>query len=970
MEYLMLGLFALATPALTVVFYFVDHKLHFLKVKWWIRQIVYGIAFGIIAILCTEFGVKDNGAVMNVRDSAPIAAGLIFGWPAGLISGFIGGVERFISAYWHGTYYTQWACSISTFISGAVAAFCSRIIFRKGKINAFQGLFIGLVLETSHILMIFITNMDDTINAYRYVDRIGNTMIGFVALSVGISVALIQLLHIKDRKINTTIQKKWKLSTILHISLFLTMALAYINVALYTRNIQTRIAEDNAKGLLINNVDDTVSEIKDTTDNDLLSLASEVTTMIESRDKSGATVDNDFLRKVINGTEESGIHYPVSEINIIDKDGFIVISSEDEWTNPPFDMRQGTQAKEFYDHIIVNHENQFVQEFGPTTGGKHNNMKYAAHALEKGGFVQVGYADGLFYSALDDIISQVAKNRRVGNEGFVIITDNSYNIRGESSTVTGISSLAEMGFDTTNFSTTHQAEVMYGCSLKHNIVSGTYRFSYGYEEGYFVIGFISDNEINLNRDLSTYVYTYLELIIFALIFLVIYFLVDRIILDDIDNVNDALKKIANGDLDVKIDAHHSKEFVTVSNSINATVATLKDYIAKESERIDQELALAKDIQLSSLPSNNSFLTYLEFSIYAKMKTAKEVGGDFYDYFPLDNNRFAILIADVSGKGIPAAMFMMRTKSLIKSLLETGLAIEEAITRANKQLCDNNDSKMFVTCWCGVIERDTGNVQYVNAGHNPPVIRSNGIYSYLKGKANFVLGGLKIAKYDKQTLKLEPGDIIFLYTDGITEAKIDKGVFYGEQRLLNTLNNINSINPRLVTEGVMKDTLEFTGEHEQFDDMTLLTFAYYGKVKDYTFIYEPNKEDYTKATEEFNDVLKENHVNKEIKDKVNICFEEILTNIIKYSYKDSTGHIGIRYYLTSERLTVVFLDSGEKFNPLEKEDPDVSLKAVDRPIGGLGIYMVKNMVDNIYYTYQENHNILIFDILLKEQGEKK
>ena len=969
MAYLMLGLFGLAAPALTVVFYFVDHKLHFIKVNWWIRQVVYGIFFGIVAVLCTEFGVKDNGAVMNVRDSAPIAAGLIFGWPAGLISGAIGGVERFISAYWHGTYYTQWACSISTFVSGAVAAFCSRIVFRKGKINAFQGLFIGMVLETSHILMIFVTNMNDTITAYKYVERIGNTMILFVALSVGLSVALIQLLHI-DKKTSFKIKKKWRLSTIMHISLFLTMAAAYVNVAFYTRNIQTRIAEDNAKGLLNNTVDDTVSDIKDTADTNLLSIAREMAITVENRKRSGAVVDNDFLRRVIDGTDESGIHYPVSEINLINSQGFIYCSSEDEWTNPPFDMQQGEQSKEFYDHMIINQDIEFVQAFGPTTGGKHNNMKYAAHVLEHGGFVQVGYADDMFYSSLDSIITQVAKNRRVGTEGFVIITDTDYNIRGESESIASVASLAEIGFDTTNFANTHQINTMYGCSLKYNNATTSYRYSYDYEEGYYVLGFITDNEINLSRNTSTYVYTYLELIVFALIFLVIYFLVDRILLDDIDNVNEGLAKIANGDLEVKVDAHHSEEFVTVSNSINTTVDTLKDFIAKEQQRIDQELALAKAIQLSSLPTEVGYLNYHEFGVFANMQTAKQVGGDFYDYFPLDNNRFAILIADVSGKGIPAALFMMRTKSLIKSLLETGLSVEEAIQRANRQLCDNNDAKMFVTCWCAVIHKLDGLVEYVNAGHNPPLLRHNGVYSYLKGKANFVLGGLKEAKYDKQELTIEHGDVLFLYTDGITEATMGNNIFYGEERLLNYLNSLTSINPRVVTNGVIEDTLKFVGEHEQSDDMTLLTFTYYGNVKSYRYKYSANKDEYIKAFKDLNAVIEENQINKAIKEKADICFEEIMTNIIKYSYQEDIGDVIVHYHVSPEQLTIVFFDKGTKFDPLKSVDPDITAKAEDRKIGGLGIFMVKNMVDNIYYSYQEKHNILMINLLFNNQGVKR
>lgn len=965
MAYLLLGLFALMAPALTVIFYLLDHKTGFGKLNYWIRQVIYGLAFGGIAILCTEFGVQDNGAVMNVRDSAPIAAGLIFGWPAGVISGFIGGLERFLSAYWRGTFYTQWACSISTFISGLVAAICYAIIYRKNKVNWFQAFFIGLALETSHILMIFITNMDDTITAYKYVSRIGNTMILFVAASAFLSVLLIQLLHLDVKKKQERKTKKWKLANIMHASLFITIAFAYINVALFTRNIQTRISEDNAKHLLNNTVNDTVSDVRDISDSNLLTVANEIAMMIESRQRSGHEVTDDFLKRVINNEDESGIYFAVSEINVVNVDGFISISSS-HWAKDHYDMRSGEQSKEFADHILDNHETYYIQPYGPISGDESVYMKYGAYVLEHGGFVQVGYNKDTYYTSLEHIVSQVARNRRVGSNGYVVITNHDYKIYGTSSTLGEVASFADIGFDTASVDIDSISD-MVGCSLTINNKKAAYRYNIEQTEGYYVFGFISEEEISLNKDISTYVYTYLEFIIFALVFLVVYVLFDRIILDDINKANKGLEKITAGDLSVKIDAKRSEEFIRLSDSINATVDTLKDFIEKEKERINSELALAKAIQFSSLPSKQGYLNYHEFSIYATMQTAKQVGGDFYDYFPLDNDRFAILIADVSGKGIPAALFMMRTKSLIKSLLETGISVDGAIQRAHVQLCDNNDASMFVTCWCGVINRKTGVVEYVNAGHNPPVIRSHGVYHYLKGKANLVMGGYKNANYDRQTFKLEPGDVIFLYTDGITEATKGNNIFYGEDRLLDYLNSTTTINARSITEGVLKDTLDFVGEHEQSDDMTLLTFTYFGEVEYSRYEYGCEPSDYDQAHKDLNAYINSHHIAHDKKETIVICFEEILTNIIKYSYQENKGKIIILYYISKEQLSIVFIDSGKKFNPLKKEDPDVTLQAKERKIGGLGIYMVKNMVDDIYYSYQEKHNILMINILLNKKG---
>lgn len=964
MAYLYLGLFALISPAATAIFYYL-HKSKFGKLNYWIRQLIIGLVFGGIAILCTEFGVKNEEAVLNVRDSAPIAAGLIFGWPAGVISGFIGGIERFVSAYWRGTYYTQIACSISTIISGVVASLLNRFVYRKTKPTWYQALLIGLVLETSHILMIFVTNMGDTLTAYDYVSKIGNVMIAFVGASVALSVGLVENFNYRRKERSKV--KKLRLSTIMHISLFSVTAFAYVNVALYTRNIQTRIGEDSYQRTLSNAISDVIDDVKDNSDDNLLNLSISIADTLDNRYKKSLSIDDEYLKNLLPGGSSS-VTYNVSEINIVNSEG-IVIYSSGIWAEEAFDMKSGEQSKEFYDHILVNHEYSYVQELRSIAADEQTQMKYAGVKLEMGGFVQVGYDLETFYSDLHGVISKVVKNRRIGTSGFFIITDVEYNIIGRSSSVSDkFLKLSDLLF-TDDLSVDHIPNTMYSCKLKLADDLINYKYSYQYTEGYYILGFAPSSEINLTRDVSTYVYTYLVFITFSLVFLIIYIIVDRFVLDDVEDANEGLARITDGDLNTRIFANHSKEFIELSTSINKTVETMKEFIAKEADRLDKELALAKAIQLSTLPNKTGFLNFYEFGIYAEMQTAKEVGGDFYDYFPLDHDRFAILIADVSGKGIPAALFMMRTKSLIKSLLETGISVNEAIKRANKQLCEGNDAKMFVTCWCGVVSYKTGLVEYVNAGHNPPLLRQNGKYNYIPGKANFVLGGLEKAKYDKYELQLSPGDVIFLYTDGITEATIGNNIFYGEDRLLEYINSLGTINPKAVTEGVLNNTREFVGGHEQSDDMTLLTFSYYGSYKHYENRYVTDDNSFARAKEDLLKILEENNISPKISMKVEICFEEIYTNIIKYAYGDNVGDAIVHVDISKEQLSITFGDNGVKFNPLAKEDPDVTLSAKDRRIGGLGIFMVKNMVDSIYYIYLEKHNILMINILLHNKEEK-
>ena len=238
-----------------------------------------------------------------------------------------------------------------------------------------------------------------------------------------------------------------------------------------------------------------------------------------------------------------------------------------------------------------------------------------------------------------------------------------------------------------------------------------------------------------------------------------------------------------------MDVRSHVEFEDLSDDINFTVDTLKRYIADAAARIDAELAFAKAIQHSALPS--VFPPYpnrKEFDIWATMHTAKEVGGDFYDFYFVDDDTLAFLVADVSGKGIPAAMFMMQSKTLLKSCAESGMSVEEVFTNANAKLCEGNEADMFVTAWMGYLNLKTGLLTFANAGHNPPLVKhADGSFSYLKSRAGFVLAGMDSVRYRKNELQLEPGDVLYLYTDGVTEANNSGNELYSEERLLSLLN---------------------------------------------------------------------------------------------------------------------------------------------------------------------------------------
>lgn len=275
----------------------------------------------------------------------------------------------------------------------------------------------------------------------------------------------------------------------------------------------------------------------------------------------------------------------------------------------------------------------------------------------------------------------------------------------------------------------------------------------------------------------------------------------------------------------------SDSFSRMMEDINNYVVNLASMTA-EKERIGAELNVATQIQADMLPRIfPAFPERTEFDIFASMNPAKEVGGDFYDFFLVDDNHLAIVIADVSGKGVPAALFMVIAKTLIKNHAQLGECPADVFTNVNEQLCEGNEAGLFVTGWMGILDLTTGGFVYVNAGHNPPLLMRYGEdFQYLKSRAGFVLAGMEGIRYRQTELTLQPGDRIYLYTDGVTEATDIHNELYGEERLLTALNQLKSLPIQDMCSGVKNSVYEFFGEADQFDDITMLAMEFKGKEK--------------------------------------------------------------------------------------------------------------------------------------------
>lgn len=296
-------------------------------------------------------------------------------------------------------------------------------------------------------------------------------------------------------------------------------------------------------------------------------------------------------------------------------------------------------------------------------------------------------------------------------------------------------------------------------------------------------------------------------------------------------VNESLKKIRAGDLDEKVQVSGNVEFEELSDGINVTVDALKEHIAREAARIDQELSYARQIQASVLPAlTGPVAEDPAFRIYACMDTAKEVGGDFYDFYFTASHKLAFLIADVSGKGIPAALFMMRGKAILRDCMLNSENTGTALSDANRRLYEGNETGTFITAWMGLLNPDSGELTFSNAGHNPPVLIRNGRACFLPLNQNLILGAVGDSEYVSRPMKLKKGDVLFLYTDGVTEALNRAGELFGESRLLRLLSE-----PLPEEEDVCKKTCRrvceavdaFAEGTPQADDITMLCLQYPG-----------------------------------------------------------------------------------------------------------------------------------------------
>ena len=792
---------AAALPVLlSVLFTYLEKKQKWQEKSYVQKQMLIGLCFGVLAVLSTEFGIPVDGAVLNVRSAAPVTAGLLFGWPAGLIAGLIGGAERWFSTLWGVGEFTRLACTLGTILAGIVGAASRVWLLDDRKPGWFHGLAVGVTAEVLHMLMVFITNTDDIQRAFLIVQQCAIPMIAANGLSVMVSVWMAGRMNGKKPAIKG---KNEKIAQTFQRWLLICVAAAFAVTMIFTGRFQTQLSNAAADELLRESIADVERSIQEASDAALLRLTRQIERDLPSE------LNNDNLKKLAD-------LYQVTEINVVDGQGIIIASTYEPFIG--YDMASGQQSAEFL--TVLEEEESYVQSYQPISLSGNISRKYAA-VRSAHGFVQAGYDAQHFQHEIHEQVQYAAHNRHIGQTGFVLICDENGIIISDNDDHIG-ETIEALGHDETkSFPVNQRFEARI-----HGVASYC---MYARTEGYYILAVLPMEEAMFSRNVAVYILAFMEVIVFSALFAHIYFLIKKLIVSNIEKINHALNLITHGDLQVTVNVRSNEEFSSLSDDINTTVGALRQLIDEAEKRIDQELEFARQIQLSALPS--VFPPYpnrREMELYACMFPAREVGGDFYDFYLADENTLMLTIADVSGKGIPAAMFMMRAKTLLKGYAEAGMPLGDAYTQANLQLLENNKARMFVTAWTGSINLKDGCLSVVNAGHNPPLIRRKGEgFSYLKTGHGLMLAASKRKGYHQETVQMQPGDEIFLYTDGVTEATNVHNELYGEERLLNLLNTLDSIPMEEVCARVKADVDAFVGDAPQFDDITMLGFRYRG-----------------------------------------------------------------------------------------------------------------------------------------------
>jgi len=387
-------------------------------------------------------------------------------------------------------------------------------------------------------------------------------------------------------------------------------------------------------------------------------------------------------------------------------------------------------------------------------------------------------------------------------------------------------------------------------------------------------------------------------------------------------------------------------------------------IRKHKERMEQELNVGHDIQMSMLPLTfPPFPDRKEFNIHAILKPAREVGGDFYDFFFISDDEICLVLGDVSGKGVPAALFMAVTLTMIKTQAVDDPSPASIVTRVNDELSADNPASMFVTLFLAIANVRTGEVRFSNAGHNPPyILRSNSSLDTLDQRHGPIIGAVEGVAFREDQVQLEAKDTLLVFTDGVTEAMNSAQQLYAEPRLESCIGKSAGVPDQLTVE-ILNDVEKHASEAEQADDITILAFQIEQApqrqaAENLQLKAAIDLSEIERVNTAFSQFADKHGLAAGVSQKVSIVFDDLLNNIISYAFKDDEKHeIDIDVSYVPGRLVIAVTDDGMPFNPFDRVGPDTSLSIEERDIGGLGVLLVTELMDECHYQRHRNSNVV-------------
>jgi sigma-B regulation protein RsbU (phosphoserine phosphatase) len=388
----------------------------------------------------------------------------------------------------------------------------------------------------------------------------------------------------------------------------------------------------------------------------------------------------------------------------------------------------------------------------------------------------------------------------------------------------------------------------------------------------------------------------------------------------------------------------------------------------EKERIGSELRIASEIQKSILPRTfPPFPDRADFEIYATTIPALEMGGDFYDFFLIDDKRLGVVIADVSGKGVPAAIFMAVSRSLLKATALASVSPSECLEHVNRLLCPDNESAMFVTVFYGILHTESGELEFSNGGHNVPYVIGQDRIIPVGQPAAMALGIVHDARYQTNRMSLNAGETLVLYTDGVTEAMDAQGRLFSTPRFERILQRLDDQRPVDLLTKLVEDVQAFSSGAVQADDITLLALRY-RQAAVIEFTIGNRHEELQGLASELERFAQNHRISEPDVHALSLALDELVTNTITYGYEDQGTHeIRVRLTVANGRLSAEVEDDGRPFNPLTAPAPDLTSAVEDRPVGGLGIHLVRSLMDDVDYRRESGKNHLIMSKRLTSSG---